>query len=199
MSLVCVGCGGWVAPRISFVENTLTCPDCGTITPQCFLPLYVLTGPSGTGKTAVIPFLRSLVPEWEIFETDILWDSGGDWQTAKCNWLRIVHSIAQSNRRTLLCGTILPEDLAACEHLASFPACHYAALVCEEQTLRQRLETRPAWRGCTPEFIERQMAFQTWLRANTEAAFSPPLTLLETTSVSLEETARQVRDWMLSR
>ena len=46
------------------------------------------------GKTAVITELRRLLPEWEVFETDILWDSGGDWQFVRSNWLRIAHSIA---------------------------------------------------------------------------------------------------------
>jgi len=61
-----------------------------------------------------------MLPDWEIFETDILWDSAGDWNMVKCNWLRIAHSIAQSGRPTLLCVTMRPAEIESCESLPLF-------------------------------------------------------------------------------
>lgn len=163
--------------------------------PQNFLPLYIVTGASGTGKTAVVPHLRPLLPDWDVFETDILWDSGDNWEIVKCNWLRIAHSVAQSGRRTLLCGTILPEHIAKCDHFPLFTAVHSLALICNENILRARLEARPEWRSCNLDFIDGQISLNQWLSANAFAAFTPPLSLCDTTQQAIEETARHIRDW----
>src|SRR5262245_48311784 len=93
---VCKGCANWVEVTIDYETETVSCPVCDYDERICIQPLFVVTGPSGTGKTEVIPHLRPLLPEWEIFETDILWDSQADWHFVRSNWLRIAFSIAQS-------------------------------------------------------------------------------------------------------
>ena len=193
--MVCDGCGAWAAPIVHIEAQTVRCPECGHVAPRRFLPLFIMTGASGTGKTAVIPALRRLLPDWEVFETDILWDSGGDWQMVFCNWLRIAHSVAQGGRPTMLCGTTVPERIDGCESRGLFPAVHYLALDCDDAVRAARLRARPAWRGCTEEFIAGQQTLAQWLRDNAVTAFDPPLTLVDTTGISVEATARRVRDW----
>ena len=197
--MVCNGCAGWVDPVVDVEGQTVRCPECGHEEPVRIVPLFVLTGTSAGGKTAVIPPLRRLLPEWEIFETDILWDSQGDWHFVRCNWLRIAHSIAQSGRPTILCGTHLPEHLDACDHRRFFHPVHYLALYCDEETLVARLRARPAWRGCTEDFVQGQREFGKWLLENRDTAFDPPLVILDTSRTPLEETACDVRDWAVAR
>src|SRR5207248_290012 len=79
----CEACREWIG---HIVERTgeavhLECVNCGRRTnrPMRILPLFIVTGASGVGKTSVVEELQRLMPEWQIFETDILWDSGGDW------------------------------------------------------------------------------------------------------------------------
>lgn len=191
----CTGCGGWVEPEVDGDAQIVRCPDCGHVAPMRILPLFIVTGTSGAGKTAVLPHLRPLLPDWEIFETDILWDSGGDWRFVRANWLRVAHSIAQSGRPTILCGTHVPEDMDACDHRRFFRTVYYLNLHCDDPTRDARLRARPAWRGCTEEFIAAQRRFARWLLENAETAFDPPLVTVDTTHLSVEETARRVRDW----
>lgn len=48
------------------------------------LPLFVITGASGTGKTTVSSHVRKLLPEFDVFDMDII--NNVDWQIAKENW-----------------------------------------------------------------------------------------------------------------
>lgn len=196
--IVCKGCAEWVEARPDYDAGTLHCPECGFEEKAQFLPLFVVTGPSGAGKTEVLPYLRPLLPECEIFETDLLWDSQGDWHFVRSNWLRIAFSIAQSERPTLLSGTHLPEHLDRCDYRPLFPTIHYLALVCEEEELTRRLRARPNWRNCDEAFITEQIEFTRWLKANADTAFSPSLKVIDTTEITVEETAKQIRDWVQS-
>jgi hypothetical protein len=197
--IVCKGCEGWVEATADFEARTLRCTACGYEETVRFLPLFVVTGPSGTGKTEVLTHLRPLLPNFDIFETDLLWDSQSDWHFVRSNWLRIAFSIAQSGRATILCGTHLPEHLDLGDYRPFFPTIHYLALLCDEDTLTARLRARPAWRNCDEAFITRQQEFSRWLRDNAETAFSPPLTLVDATAITVQETAERICHWAMSR
>ena len=104
----------WIEPLFDKSRSQISrCPECGHVGSRRFLSLFIVTGPSGTGKTAVVSELQRLLPDWEVFETDILWDSGHDWNMIKANWLRIADNLAQRphGRLTILCGTMQPEDI----------------------------------------------------------------------------------------
>jgi hypothetical protein len=103
--VICGHCAEWQEPTADREAATLRCARCGQIEPHWFPPLFLVTGASGAGKSALIPSLRRNLPDWEVFDTDILWDSAGDWQMVRSNWLRLTLSIAESGRPTLLCGT----------------------------------------------------------------------------------------------
>jgi broad-specificity NMP kinase len=159
------------------------------------LPLFIVTGASGAGKTSVVEELQEIMPDWHVFETDILWDSGRDWHFVRQNWLRIAHRIAQTGRPTILCGTHLPEHLDACDHREFFSQVHYLILHCEDATLAARLQARPVWHEQTEAFIAEQRRFNQWLVENAATAFDPPAALVDTTGASALEVAQRIRDW----
>jgi hypothetical protein len=155
-----------------------------------------LTGPSGAGKSAVLPSLRQQLPDWNVFETDLLWDSGGDWQMVRRNWLRIAYNeLTEGGRPVLLAGIHVPEAIDACPERRYFGTVHYAALLCDAEVLEKRLRARPAWRGVTEEYIAEQKSLIAWLTANAATAFSPTLIVVDTTAQTVEETAEQVANW----
>lgn len=199
MAIVCSACGAWTKPVVDHEEKTACCTECGHIEPRRFGPLFIVTGASGVGKTAVVPELQRLLPDWDVFETDILWDSGGDWSMVKCNWLRIAHSLMQSRRPVILCGSIKPADLNQCETRPFFTTIYYLALHCEDTTLAERLRARSAWRGWTEELVAKHQEFQQWFLDHATSEFEPPLALVDTTSISVEESACRIRDWALGR
>src|SRR5262245_28553578 len=86
LAMICQSCEEWMTPIVNTDRRIVQCSMCGHQQAHRFLPLFIVTGPSGAGKTAIVPALQQLVPTWDVFETDILWDSGGDWNMTACNW-----------------------------------------------------------------------------------------------------------------
>lgn len=162
------------------------------------LPLFIVTGASGVGKTSVVEPLQQIMPDWQVFETDILWDSGRDWQFVRQNWLRIAHCIAQTGRATILCGTHLPEQIDACDCREFLSPVHYLILHCEDETLVARLQGRPAWHNQTDAFIAEQRRFNRWLVENATTAFDPPAALVDTTHASVTEVGRRIKAWAMA-
>lgn len=196
MAIVCTGCGAYIRPQVNVEAQSIRCPQCDHSEPMRIPPLFIVTGASGVGKTTVVAELRRLLPDWEVFETDIL--HGVDWQQVKCNWLRIAHAIAQNGRLTMLCGTLLPEEVDQCDHRPCFSQIYYLNLHCDDETRAARLRARPAWRGCDEDFIEKQRKFAQWLLDHAAIDFDPPLPTVDTTTNTPRMVAEEIRTWALA-
>jgi gluconate kinase len=170
--------------------------------------LFVLTGASGAGKSAVCTQLaraqledQSSVPDCVYLEQDILWrqefaDPQNDYRGFRDTWLRVAKNVSQAGRPVVLCGSALPRQYESCLERRYFADLYYLALVCDEERLRQRLLARPAWRHSGDEtFLEQMVAFNRWLRDNAQAC-EPSVALLDTTNQTATESARRVAGWI---
>ena len=154
-------------------EGLARCPVCGRADDGAAIaPLFVVTGASCSGKTAIFaPLTRLLAGRCVTFDVDWLIDparglSGGQpipWSAFRDAWLSVAHGVAQAGLPTVLLGPLTPE------HLADLPArrwigdVHFLLLDCPDDVRRERIEARPAWRS---RDIEEQVAFGRWLRQN---------------------------------
>lgn len=79
------------------------------------IPLFIVTGSSGSGKTYVISELRKILPGFDIFDIDNLRELGiTDEQQIRNVWLRVARNIAESGRMTIICGTAMTWDIEKC-------------------------------------------------------------------------------------
>lgn len=202
---VCPGCGVYDAERtVPEGEAVAICRHCGQRQPFLRLPLFVLTGASGAGKSAVALLLPALLPECVVLEADLLWrpefatpDDG--YQSFRELWLRLAKNLHQSGRPVVLCGSAVPDQLERCVERRYLAGIHYLALVCDPAILATRLRERPAWRRSgEPEMIERMLAFNGWLREHAEITV-PPISLLDTSEDSPARTAASVARWARER
>lgn len=154
------------------------------------LPLFVITGASGTGKTTVSSHVRKLLPEFDVFDMDII--DNVDWQIAKENWLRVAYSISLSGRGTVLCGTMVPENIASSNYLERFERILYINLHCDDTTREKRLQAR----GWNENTIEDHRNFANWLVQNADTAFNPAMPTIDTTTLSSEEAAKRIEQWV---
>jgi hypothetical protein len=111
-------CGPGTVVQPDSEAHVLRCPRGGDAQWLPALPLFVVTGASGNGKTAVVEPLRRRLPDCEIFETDlILHVAAPGWDT----WLQLAHAVALNGHATVLSGSLArrpahqPERVAARE------------------------------------------------------------------------------------
>jgi hypothetical protein len=202
---VCRQCGQYsVEKTIDASGPFAICPNCGYAHPFLQLPLFLITGPSGAGKTTVCLELLPLLHQCVILESDILWGAvpatpENNYQDYRNLWLRVAKNVGQSGRPVVLCGTAIPEQFEACPERRYFSTLHYLALVCDDQLLRERLKQRPAWRlSSSPESIETMIQLNHWLKEHASTT-SPPMTLLDTSHRSIRETVRDIAQWIRFR
>jgi len=202
---VCSQCGLYRADKIiDPVGPYAVCPTCGYRHPFLQLPLLIISGASGTGKSAVCQHLLGRVTRAVLLDADILWRP--EFNTPATNyrdffetWLRVCKNISQSGRPVALFGAGMgvPENIENCVERRYFSQTHYLALVCSDEMLLERLQQRPAWRGtCEPAYVEEQIRFNRWFNAYVG---QPAIKLLDTTRAPLEETTRQVAAWIEAR
>jgi predicted kinase len=207
---ICSRCGLYRADKTieltaSGAKAVAVCPECGFPQPFLRLPLLVLSGASGTGKSAVCGALTGQLPGVVMLDSDILWrpefNNPERYRDYFETWLRMAKNIGQSGRPVLLVGAGIgvPANLKNCIERRYFSAVHYLALVCDDEILEKRLKARPAWRSAAaPEWVESQISFNHWFREEAPKG-TPPVELLDTSTASLPETASRVSVWVTEK
>jgi hypothetical protein len=134
------------------------CPLCGYKHPFLWLPLLIISGASGTGKTTVCHALMGKLPEVVLLDSDILWRPEfnrpeGNYRDFFETWLRVCKNIGQSRRPVVLFGAGMgvPTNLEPCVERRYFSKVHYLALTCDSESLAERLRQRPQWRQSSDE------------------------------------------------
>ena len=202
MMNVCFQCGMYHADKI--IDPTgpyAICPECGYKHPFQYLPLLIVGGASGTGKTTVCQHLLGKNLQVVLLDSDILWRS--EYNTPDTNyreffelWLRISKNISQSGRPVVLfgAGAGVPKNIEGCIERRYFSRVCYLALVCSDEVISGRLMQRPHWRNThNPAFIEEQIRFNHWFLSNEK---EPEIRRVDTTNAPLEETIVQVISWI---
>lgn len=199
---VCFQCGIYRADKIIDPAGPYAiCPECGFKHPFLQLPLLIVSGASGVGKSMVCRQLLSRVSQVVLLDSDIIWRSEFNTPETKYRdffetWLRLSKNIAQSGRPVGLfgAGAGVPGNIENCIERRYFSQVDYLALVCSDEALSERLRLRPAWRGTQEQaYIDEQVRFNRWFKTYTG---QPSIRLLDTTSVPVEQTTRQVKAWM---
>jgi len=201
---VCFNCGIYRADKIIDPSGpNAICPECGYRHPFLQLPLLVVSGASGSGKSAVHHQLTGNIKEAIVLDADILWRTEfnqpeNNYRDFMETWLRVCKNISQSGRPVVLfgAGTGVPENIEPCVERRYFSRVHYLALICEDEVLTERLKSRPAWRKSSdPIYVEDHLNFNRWFKENYDKVV-PAIELLDTTSVPVQETANQVALWI---
>ena len=148
---------------------------------------------------------RGEVEEAVLMEADLLWrkefDTPGDGYNDYTRlWLRLAAHISQSGRPVALFGAgfAVPHNVEGLPERAFFSAVHYLGLTCDDELLTKRLRARPTWRNTTDELIAEHVKFNHWLKEHA-AKTEPPVTLIDTTSAAVTETAALVAHWIRGR
>ena len=203
---ICPQCGEDRADKTIEPEGPhAVCPNCNYRHKFVRLPLFVLTGASGVGKTATCIALAARVNDFVPIESDILLLSFVDqlnrpatnYREYREVWLRVCKNISQAGKPVLLCGVGLPTQFEQCVERRYFSEIFYLALVCDDELIASHLRNRAPWPGGAPadERIRQEVPFNRWLKANARTT-KPPMSLLDTTDLAVDRVAEEVRRWV---
>lgn len=198
----CAQCGSYRPDKeIRQNPSRAICPDCGHSQPFLQLPLFIVCGTNGAGKSAVCRQLQQANHPFVPLKTDILYrtelsESDTSQQAFQEMWLRVCKNIGQAGKPVVLFHAGgLPQHIEPCVERRYFSAVHYLALVAADDVIVRRLKAHPTYRGYTPENIADQVAFNQWLRREGPHR-TPAITLLDTTNATISETSTDVLQWM---
>jgi predicted ABC-type ATPase len=202
---VCPQCGEYTEEKqIDPAGPFAICPHCQYAHSFLQQPLFIVTGASGVGKTTACLALVPVLQECVVLESDILWGlisatPEDNYRTYRNAWLRLAKNIGQAGRPVVLCGSAVPEQYESCKERQYFSTLHYLALVCDDETLSERLKQRPAWRKAgSSEVVERMVQFNRWLKEHA-ATSQPPLMVHDTTNRPVSETTAHIAQWIRER
>lgn len=200
---VCYNCGAYHADKIISPNGRLAiCPACGYEHPFRPLPLLFVCGPSGAGKSTILQTLISGVESCVLLDGDILWQP--EFLSPEDNnkrffetWLRMAKNIGQAGKPVVLfLAGAIPPNVEPCIERRYFAQTHYLSLLCDNEIMAQRLRQRPQWRQSDSQtFIDNNITFSEWLKKNGPQQ-QPPITLLDTTHHTIQESAAQVAAWI---
>lgn len=169
------------------------------------LPLLLVGGPAGAGKSTACALLLGELTEAVLIEADLLWRKEFNTPEDGYNsyvrlWLRLAAHISQSGKPVVLFGAgfAVPHGVEDLPERALFSVVHYLGLTCGDEVLTARLRARPTWRNTTDELVGEHVKFNHWLKENAPKT-SPAVTLIDTTDDSPEETAARVAAWIRAR
>ena len=202
---VCPNCGELRADKIILPDGPYAvCPNCEYQHKFLRLPLFVITGASCGGKSTTCLALAARTNDFVVMDCDILFhtafnEPGDNYRTFRDTWLRVCKNISQAGKPVILCGSSIPEQYEQCVERRYFSTIHYLALVCTDEVLESRLQSRPEWRACSDdEHINRHLAFNRWLKENARST-QPPMSLLDTSEITVDESVEGVENWIRDR
>lgn len=162
------------------------------------MPLFIITGASGAGKSALSDKLFENEKDYIVMESDILWNEAfnnpeNDYKGYRELWLRLCRNISQIGVPVVLCGCSTPEQFEYCDERQHFSDIYYLAVVCDDTILSERL--RNGRNVDSEEWINSSISFNKWLKENAHKT-EPSIVLLDNSNLSIDETTEKADKWI---
>ena len=199
---VCSNCGEYgednpVDPTGPFV----VCKHCHHKHPFLQLPLFIIGGVSGTGKSTISLELMSKFTDCVVLDSDVLWRAEfstpeNDYYSFRSTWLELAANIHQSGWSVALFGIANPEQYETLHARQYFSTIHYLLYTCSDEVLTQRLRARPEWRQShTDVFVETMINFNRHLLTIAKTTLFS-VTILDTGTLSIREATDYTKLWI---
>lgn len=195
----CVNCKKYsVEKEISLDGKFMICPFCGHRQEIKRMPLFIITGASGVGKSAASTQLFQKEKDYIVMESDILWNDSfnvpeNNYRKFRELWLRMCKNISQIGKPVVLCGCGVPEQFEDCLERRYFSDIHYITIVCDEDILYKRLTEYRGYKD--QEYVKVSMDFNAWLKENANKT-QPKMGVVDNSRLTIEETAEIVERWI---
>ena len=174
------------------------CPQCQHSWEYIRLPLFILTGCSGVGKTTTAKILMRRVDNAVVLDADFFYNLMP--HKTDCDYLAQIEKLQELSKNIMQSGrAVVWAKAGNLDKLKSTYNCRFfsdifcLALVCEEKTLRERMSKG---RGITDEeWIQGSVDYNSYFKTHSEIngiAFD----ICDTEGKAPEEVAELVKAWI---
>jgi hypothetical protein len=156
----CTSCEAGMPHRDPVPEQgTAICTRCGTENKIACVPLFVITGGSGSGKTTVTQGLLRKLNPYLVVDADFLSHDRNAFDSwdAFYNFTTIVSlTLARNLRPIVLVAGVGPSQIEKAKTSSFFSAVHFLVISCDQATQTARLKGRDHYGGGLP--LQSQLA-----------------------------------------
>jgi len=172
---------------------------CGFSSSYKKLPLFVLTGASGVGKSTIGRRIQAKSNDIVVLESDILWNDyynnpESNYAHYRKLWLNLCKNINQAGKPTLLVGCGTPDQFQNCEEKDYFSKIVYIVIATSTKNLECQLMSRPEYRNCSSQsYIDEHTKYNNWNKNNWNKT-NPPMHLVNIEHFNITESVKAVED-----
>lgn len=196
----CPKCGNYEWNK-QVSENDIICQQCGHQWGFKAMPLFILTGCSGVGKTTTAQELIQRDTEFIVMDADFFYnilphDTDEDYR----NWVEQIMSLSknimQSGKPLLWTMAGALEHFEKTYHRRFFTKIHYLALVCNSIALEKRM--REGRHITDSNWINSSIDYNRWFIEHGTVS-NQKIDTYDITGKSVSEVADYVTQWVMAR
>lgn len=184
-------------------KGAATCQICGTENKIPWLPLFVITGGGGCGKTMVGCGLQRKQNPFFVLEADHVYCARKAFDSGDGYWNYMTHlcrNLTINQIPVVLCGWVSPSQIEESPHADWFSAIHYLVISCDATTQEARLKDRHHKnRLSSPTRDKIDMCVRATRIISEEALSINNGTVLDTTHLTQEQAISTAERWILAR
>ena len=194
---ICPQCGNYDWDK-TVDGNKITCPKCGHSWDVLKLPLFVVTGASGVGKTTAVQALQSLTRDFVCLDADFFYNLMP--HETEADYMAQTEQAQALSRDIMQCGRPVVWARAGNIHMLDktygarfFDGIYVLALICPEEELRSRMT---AGRGISDgEWIQSSVDYNRYFMEHDHIG-GVAYERLAVDGMPVDRAARAVENWM---
>lgn len=197
---ICPQCGNYDWDK-TVTETEIACPNCGHRWSYKRLPLFILSGCSGVGKTTTGQALLQRETAFIVLDSDLFYsimphETTEDYQKQTEQLLSLSRNLMQSGKPVLWTKAGCLDQLPDAYNARFFSAIYCLALTCEESVLRRRMTEgrRITDEGWLQSSVDYNRYFQTHDHIGAQA-----FETLDITGKSVTQVADCVEAWVMGK
>lgn len=191
---ICPKCGNYEWNKeISENKKQIICQACNHRWHFKSLPLFILTGCSGVGKTTTAQELLQRETDYIVMDADMFGFMGEDYQARAEQLLSFSKNIMQSGKPLMWTMAGALEMLDRTYNRRFYPDIHYLALVCDQDSLQKRM--REGRKIENEVWIQASVNHNEYLK-NHDVIDDVTYEKYDITGKSVEEVADYVDNWV---
>lgn len=194
---ICPKCGNYKWDK-TVTGSTITCPKCGHEWSFLKLPLFIVTGASGVGKTTTVQALQSNSRDFVCLDSDMFYnlmphETPEDYMAQTEQVMAFARNVMQCGKPTVWTRAGNIDMLDKAYGTRFFSHIYVLALVCGESALRRRMTEG---RGISDqEWVQSSVDYNRYFMEHGNIG-GVPYETLDVTGLTVDEAASAVERWL---